>query len=167
MSNYPGLNGGTLSIKSCYANYALQTNFHAYSYLDSVFITDVSTTTSMMVGLIVYNGADWGSSPKWTFDYVSRGPNDPPNINYGDLSKVTLPTGGSITYSWSNEAQCSNADPVTPVSRVISSRAVDDSFNGSNQKTTTWSAGRNIGTDPAGNDTVHTFTSLNASCSLV
>ena len=166
MSNYPGLNGGSLSIKTCYASYALQTNFHAYSYLDSVLIGDVSVNTSMMVGLILYNGTDWASSPKWTFDYVSRAPNDPSNINYGDLSKVTLPTGGTITYSWSNEDQCSNADPVTPVSRVISSRAVDDSINGSNQKTTTWSAGRNIGTDPAGNDTVHTFTSLNASCSL-
>jgi YD repeat-containing protein len=166
ISSYPGLNGGSFSVKACYANYTLQTNFHAYSYLDSVWISEASTTTPMMVGLIVYNGTDWASSPKWTFDYVSRAQNDPPNINYGDLSKITLPTGGSITYTWANEQVCSNTDPVTPMSRVVASRTVDDSVNGSDPQTTTWSFGRSVETDPAGNQTVHTFTGLSGSCSL-
>src|SRR5262249_27465408 len=118
ISNYLGVNGGSLSIKTCSATYALQTNFHV-SVCDSSsncgVPTEATTNASMLVGVVVYNGTNWSSSPAWSFDYVSRNPGDPQNINYGDLSKVTLPTGGTITYTWGTDGLCPGAAPLVPV----------------------------------------------------
>jgi YD repeat-containing protein len=90
-------------------------------------------------------------------------------VTYGTLSKVTLPTGGSISYTYQTVGgagkNCSS------MGRWVTSRTVNDE-NGSH----TWNYNYQIGgssaftvvTDPAGNDTVHTFgIGSAASCSLL
>ena len=117
---------------------------------------------SMLQSLVLYNGTDWTHSLAWTFEYNSRNPGDSLSINYGDLTRITLPTGGTIFYTWGFIPSC---DPManTPVSRSVTSRLVDAN-DGSGPQKSIYNNG--VVTDAAGNDTVHIFTGLNASCSL-
>jgi RHS repeat-associated protein len=89
----------------------------------------------------------------WKFDYN----------NYGDLEKITLPTGGSITYSWISHGWPS-ADINTPVSRTVSSRTIDANDGTPLQiwqyKWDTPAARQVTVTDPLQKDTVHTFTTV-------
>jgi RHS repeat-associated protein len=164
ITNYPGYNGGNLIVKSCYATYSLKTKFHLESCdptNECGFATEYTGSSSMLVGVILYNGVDWAHSPSWSFDYYSPDPNDS-TVNYGDLTKVTLPTGGTITYTWTTDNLCSQlAAEVTPGSRVLKSRTVDAN-DGTGPHTTTYTYNSSpapgvVVTDPAGNDTVHGF----------
>lgn len=42
----------------------------------------------------------------WTFKYDSAAPNDYTTIAYGDLTKITLPTGGVIEYQYVTKPTC-------------------------------------------------------------
>ena len=87
---------------------------------------------------------------KWKFEY---------QVNEGNVTKITLPTGGSISYvwiPWVGAMGCSPGD----TSGAISSRTVDAADG---NPTHTWqyhwqtSANVNKATDPLGNDTVYTM----------
>ena len=150
----PGFNGGTKSIKFCDVSVKLQTNYQASGYYNDTLtpIADRGYTVSNVQGVVLYNGTSWTTSPAWTFEYDS----------YGDLTKITLPTGGSISYTWGTISSC---DPhaTTPFSDAVVSRTVDAN-DGTGLHT--WTYGNGLVTDPDGNDTVHTFTGLNNSCSF-
>ena len=93
---------------------------------------------------------------KWTFNYDG----------YGDLTSVGLPTGGSISYTWTTIGypNCTGTDR-THVSRAVASRTLNDNrgqvsvwhYAWGNATATTMT---NTVTDPVNNDTVHTFTAL-------
>ncbi len=138
--NLPAYNGSTAVMKFCYAAYALQSNF---GFSD---IPDASAAATMLSGVVLPN------QTTWQFNYNS----------VGDLSSITLPTGGSISYGWQNARLCTNS--FTPASRAIVSRSVD-SLDGTGAKiwTYTWGASStNVVHDPMGNDAVHTFSGFRA-----
>ncbi|HWZ99247.1 MAG TPA: RHS repeat-associated core domain-containing protein [Candidatus Dormibacteraeota bacterium] len=74
---------------------------------------------------------------------------------------MTLPTGGTISYTWGTVGLCSSPLALTKVSRGVISRTIDAN-DGNGPRTWTYS---NAVTDPDGNDTVHTVTDLGG-CAL-
>ena len=88
-------------------------------------------------------------------------------INYlpdslGEISSITLPTGGTISYMWGG---------VTPIGSGIMGRQVLSRTVTANGQSSTWpfqypvaSVSTRTVTDPNMNDTAYTFGSLNANC---
>jgi RHS repeat-associated protein len=122
---------------------------------------------SMMQTVIVYNGSSWSTSPAWIFEYNDRAPGDPSSVNYLSLTKVTFPTGGTITYTYTT------LNPITSPGAVGYTRAVATKTVNANDGTGnhTWNysysfsgyVGTNTVTDPLGNATVYIETSLGTS----
>ena len=96
----------------------------------------------------------------WTFDYSQPDAN---GINWGDLVKITYPTGGSISYVWQTSHGCSVSETFNDASfRAVTQRLVDANDGSGPQK---WQYSGSTVTDPLGNDTVHTYTNLSG-CSF-
>jgi RHS repeat-associated protein len=164
-ASYPGPNSTSSLMKVCSATYSLATNFRARDP-NCCAIQEGSATWSLIVSVVLYNGTSWTTSPAWGFDYVSRDPGDPSTVNYGDLTKVTLPTGGTISYTWGAGGVCNAGSPfkvLTRASRGVSQRSVNAN-DGNGPRTWTYSL-NDVVTDPNGNDTVHTITDLGG-CAL-
>jgi RHS repeat-associated protein len=109
----------------------------------------------LLQSIILPNGTSW------SFNYNS----------YLDLSQITFPTGGTLSYTWATQRLCPVGSP-TYMSRWVASRALN-----ANDGTGihTWTYGWNFSssylqavtvTDPVGNDTVHTLGSPTGSCSI-
>ncbi|MBI3662082.1 MAG: RHS repeat protein, partial [Acidobacteria bacterium] len=138
--NLPGPNGGTSPIKLCYASYTLQSSFGVSG------ISDTSVTDRFLRAIVQPN------LTSWLFQYNS----------WGDLTQVTLPTGGTISYAWSTQGLC-NTGGLQFLSRGVTSRTLDAN-DGTGPKT--WAYSGSTVTDPLGNDTVHVVTDLDGMCSL-
>jgi RHS repeat-associated protein len=80
-------------------------------------------------------------------------------VNYGTLSQITLPTGGSISYAYvegGSTLNCQNAP-----GRWVATRTVNaNDGTGPHTWTYTYGTGSTVVTDPLGNDVVHTLTSF-------
>lgn len=157
--NAPGPSSGTSTFKLCYSDVPIATNFHTPYTCNTpgggtCYYTEWNFTVRLMTGVVL---PDLSS---WRFDYN----------NYGDLAKITFPTGASISYTWTNYAW-PTADINTPTSRTVSTRSVDaNDGNGPQTWTYQWCmpgcnfVGTNgfymqvTVTDPQQNDTVHKFT---------
>src|SRR5205085_4787469 len=157
---YPGPNGTTQPIKTCYAAFPFQTNFHATAGNTGVAEAQAynGNYNSFLHGYLreqVVTVVQPDGS-KWTFDYDG----------YLEVSSVGLPTGGSINLTWTTVSfpNCASNDP-TPVSRAVATRTVNDNNGHSSTWVYNWgapSSGTMVTalTDPMNNDTVHTFTAL-------
>jgi RHS repeat-associated protein len=150
----PSLNGGTATFKFCYVTVNLQTNFQAANS------GEYSGSLKFLQSVVLPNGTTW------TFEYNSRSPGDPINVNYGDLTKVTFPTSGTISYGYVNFGGTSGY--YTTGTRVLSSRTVNAN-DGTGGHTWMYQWGSysntslpetNISTDPIGNDTVYTNSNI-------
>ena len=91
---------------------------------------------------------------KWVFGYDS----------YGELASVGLPTGGSITYTWTTISQVNGCSGRTKMSRAVKTRTLNDNLGHTYQWTYNWGAVsggviNNLVTDPQNNDTAHIFDS--------
>ncbi len=151
--DYQAPDGTVRQAKFCSANVPIQTAFNVSGVNEAV--TGVNGLEFYpIVSLVLADGSSW------SFDYDS----------YGELTSVGLPTGGSIAYTWQTISftACNNA---TPLTRAVASRTLTDGQG----NTTTWNyhwgpasltAITNSVTDPAGNDTVHSFTSQGGNCNL-
>ena len=157
IGSYPGPNGTSRMIKVCSATYSLATNFQQFDSNAGVPIQEGTYSATFIVSVVLYNGSSWSTSPAWGFDYVSRDGGDPSTVNYGDLTKITLPTGGTISYVWSTGSLCTSPLALTQVSRKVAGRSLDPQ-DGSGPKN--WSYSGGLVTDPDGNQTVHTITDL-------
>jgi RHS repeat-associated protein len=132
--NLPGFNGTTPVMTFCFANYAVQTAFN----FDSV--VEASGTETLLNAIILPN------LTMWQFNYDS----------YLDLTSIILPTGGSISYTWTTVSFQGSLE-----SRALASRTVNANDGTGNH---TWNyqwltdggvfTGTSIMTDPGGNDTV-------------
>jgi RHS repeat-associated protein len=152
--NYQDPNGVSQTVKICYSFVPIQTAFNVAGVAE-----DSSSSDWQFVGLmsiILPNGTYWG------FSYD----------NYGEITSIHLPTGGSISYVWMtvNYLGCSNGQAY-PYSRAVQTRTLDDgrghtSVWGYNWGPLSGGVRVNTVTDPAGNDTVHTFTDLSASAGM-
>jgi RHS repeat-associated protein len=153
----PSINGGTRTFKYCYATVHLQ-NMNLCGYDQTRCIDDSTGSYSYLQAIVLPNGTSW------TFTYDSADPNNPSSVGWGDLTKITFPTGGSISYTWVSSGQigaCSSGYGWGgPIVRVLSSRTLDAN-DGQGPHTWTYTKPTNFVTnvqDPLGNQTVHTFT---------
>jgi len=163
----PGPNGGTSQFKFCYASFSI--SFTAPDCINNAshsFCQPTSTVLSYPQSLVLPSGA------AWTFEYN----------NVGDLSSITLPTGGTISYTWSyTSGLCVGPQYYSngvntwlyPYGRAITSRTVNANdgtgshiWNYSIPTTINGQSFQSIVTDPALNDSVHTETSLAGACSV-
>jgi RHS repeat-associated protein len=155
----PAPGGATETLKFCYAPFPV-------SYVISVDSHNVAGpgTTTMLESIVLPNNTTW------TFQY---GP------TYPTLSQITLPTGGTISYTWNLFiAPCSYKSINNPRNGniidtqgwffVLASRSVNAN-DGSGSHTWTYSGGPFAGsttggtvkiTDPTLNDSVHVMTGL-------
>jgi RHS repeat-associated protein len=122
----PGPNGTTRTFKLCTSSVAIHTNF-GYSG-----IQELNGSALLMTGVVLPN------STTYRFDYDG----------YGDIAKITLPTGGTISYTSRNTRGI--CDVFADAGRVIASRSVFDGVN-----TFTWNYSGGVVTDPLGNDAVY------------
>jgi RHS repeat-associated protein len=161
--NLPTVNGGTLPLVLCYAGVYVRTGKP-----NTPPIIQVNRNFTMLQSVV------FPDNTYWAFQYDAADPNNTSSYAFGDLLKVTSPTGGSITYTWGlSNAMCSSG-----FDRAVQTRTVDANdgtgphtwsytFSGINA-----SSSNTIVTDPLGNDTVHLITGMGAatigglSCSL-
>jgi len=170
----PGPNGSTLQYKYCYGPVSISFSPPDCTPSQEFYNCQPTTGTSaLLVGLVLPN------LTAWTFAYD----------NLGELTKITLPTGGSITYTWQYiYGYCvapQYVDLVTgvhtglwPYRRAATSRTVNAN-DGTPAQTWYYALSTNEIT-PAGlqtivtappvngvaNETVHTETALGSTCSM-
>ena len=124
----PGTNGGTYPIKLCYRNYTLMSNFAVPN------VNEGGAVESLLVAMVLPD------QTQWIFDYDS----------YGGLTKLTFPTGGSISYGWISQQSCGS------MSRFVATRAVDANDGaGPRTWTYTYTPVQTVVRDPQLNETVH------------
>ncbi|HET6933105.1 MAG TPA: RHS repeat-associated core domain-containing protein [Candidatus Acidoferrum sp.] len=132
--NLPAFNGGTAVIKLCYADFAFQTSFGLTG------VNEASGSYRLLKAVVLPN------LTTWTFNYNS----------YLDLTSITFPTGGTLTYVWTNLSLISGS-----MSRAVTSRTLNaNDGTGNHVWNYQWnlsvggnSANVDVVTDPAGNDT--------------
>jgi RHS repeat-associated protein len=152
---YQDPNGVVRNIKFCAAEIPIHT---AFGQTANPSIGEAITSTDQSSGLhyIPLVTAVLPDGTKWTFDYD----------NYGEIISIGLPTGGSISYTWTTIAPlaCNDGSP-SHFSRAVATRTLRDGQGHTYVWTYHWgtiSSGTvtNIVTDPLGNDTVHIFSDL-------
>jgi RHS repeat-associated protein len=160
--NYIDPNGVQQQIKACTAEISIQTAFNQPNpYAPSVMVGEAVTGGNVHVAPIV--SVVLADGTRWTFDYD----------NYGLLTYVGMPTGGSISYIWTTiDFSTCDITNVTKRSRAVATRTLNDGQGHTYQWHYTWGTPSNTNvtntvTDPLGNDTVHVFTSLAPSSSTV
>jgi len=139
--NFPGVSGGTYPVTFCYVSVAYSINLdNSYS----------NGNLEELQSVLLPNGTSW------TFQYTTDG-----NV---DLSQITFPTGGTLSYTWlptgNYSGGCGGVHSYNNV-RFIASRTLNANSSDSSSGTWTYNSGtgdQTVVTDPAGNDTVHTFT---------
>jgi RHS repeat-associated protein len=148
--NPPGLNGGTYPIKFCMA--AVTETFPPLPNPPATGPT--SYTVWNIQSLIPPDGY------AWTFQYTNDGHND--------LSQITFPTGGTLSYTWTSPPALSNSHPFI-FTRGIATRTLNPNDGVNPSGTWSYNYGVNgnttVVTDPAKNDTTHTFGPLGSGTS--
>jgi RHS repeat-associated protein len=157
----PGANGGSNTFKFCYAEVKIYIHHWTLQNTSTNTYIEPNAFYSMLQSIVLPD------QTSWTFDYSQPDSN---GVNWGDLAKVTYPTGGSIAYTWGHFQGCHlPAGAPGSWSGEVSKRTVD-SHDGKPSHDWLYTAGSAAGQiivrDPLLNDTVHTFTDLNTSCSL-
>jgi RHS repeat-associated protein len=137
--NLPGVSGGTYSLTFCYVNVPVT------EYWDNQI---VHGSLLELQTVLLPNGTSW------TFQYTSDG--------NGDLSQITFPTGGTLSYTWKTGYPVCGPHYYDN-SREVLTRTLNP--NDGVSPAATWKYGVisnvvPVVTDPASNDTVHTFSSL-------
>jgi YD repeat-containing protein len=129
----PGPNG-TSTFVLCWAKVTVYTAY----FPNTGWIT---AAENYLQSLVLPNGT------AWTFQYS--------NDFNGDLTQITFPTGGTISYVWGDGYSCAGG-PVPP--RWLASRTVNAN-DGTGNHIWTYSGATTV-TDPLGNNTVYTNTSF-------
>ena len=143
--NVPAPSGGTDPYTFCYVNLSVDVKVGSFSPTTPFQLTPV-----MLQSIVLPNGQSW------SFSYDGA----------ADLAQITLPTGGTISYSNSLLQMCvvGGAFPQNFLSAVVSRTVNANDGTGPH----IWSYGGSLGgsvlartvTDPAGNQEVHTLTGL-------
>jgi YD repeat-containing protein len=153
-------NGATVPYVFCYAEISYNTDF-VYPFVDGMPSPDTSGSAWAIQSVVLPNKTYWG------FAYSTTGPNN--SVSYADLEQIQFPTGGSLSYTYSNALGCNFENQA--LSRYVASRQLNDSagnvanwqyvysnnYNGSTGVDTLTTKV----TDPLSNDTVHVFTGTN------
>jgi YD repeat-containing protein len=166
LMTFPGPYGGNRLVKLCYAIISINTAFNAVyqdQFANADPISEYSYGGGVLQSVMIYNGTSWSSSPTWTFEYNNNA-NGTGVTNFGDITKIVFPSGGSVSYGWTTNGTVCTQNTASPVSRWVTSRTLD--FN-NGTPTATWNYDT-VGTvtDPNGNQTVHGFALLSKGCNL-
>jgi RHS repeat-associated protein len=135
----PGPNGGTSTFLFCYAQVSV---VGTYDVTDG---TNYYENINFLQSVVLPNGT------AWTFQYSNDGA--------GDLTQITFPTGGTISYVWEGLDSCTGM-LIPP--RWLASRTVNaNDGTGSHKWTYTYGSNSNhqpttTVADPLGNNTVYT-----------
>ena len=90
----------------------------------------------------------------WNFQYSDRNSGDPSTVNYGMLTQITMPTGGTISYTYETLEGAANS-----WTRWVTSRTVNaNDGTGAHRYSYIYNGTTTTVKDPLGNETVHTFT---------
>ncbi|HET9364697.1 MAG TPA: hypothetical protein VFP71_06840, partial [Candidatus Angelobacter sp.] len=141
--NLPTVNGANLPLILCYTSVWVRTGTATGpNYFD------VNKAFYMLQSVVLPDNT------YWAFQYDAADPNNSATRGYGDLLKLTFPTGGSVTYTLgaSGLASCGMG-----IDRAVQTRTVDAN-DGTGPHT--WHYNGGVVTDPLGNDTVHSITAL-------
>src|SRR6266566_6592900 len=150
----PGLNGGNPQFKFCYANVSVQTQLTGGPYGAS----QINATYELLQSLVLPNGT------AWTFQYD--------NGNWGNLTQVMRPTGGTISYTWQTPGTICSSGTYPSQSAQLLTRTINANDGSGNHQ---WQynlavQGSYVWTmtviDPALNSATHTLTGLSGSCSV-
>jgi YD repeat-containing protein len=155
--NAPGPDGRNSTLKICVTTFVptaafSQPNVAAPSRPSNQYELDsfVQGTGNYIGSIVMPDGNHW------SFDYD----------NFGNVTKITLPTGGNISYQWTEISDSCADGSLTRVSRAVSMRTVNDNNGHSYQWTYTWGTLGQDGSitnyvlDPNGNETAHVFRSV-------
>ena len=139
-----GVNGGTRTFKFCYSNFTIFTNFQQSG------VTEYPSTSTSLLSAIVLP-----DFTLWTLSYD----------NYGSVTELEFPTGGSISYTY-NQATQAIGFSLAVTSRIVNA----NDGTGGHTWTYTYSgqlsgnpanySGKTVVTSPDGNDTVHTIANV-------
>lgn len=151
--------GGTGTYKFCFVSLEIATYFHVSDpNSPGGYATEYYAWVELLQSVVLPDGT------AWTFEYNSSDPGNPAGTNYGDLTKITFPTGGTLTYVYTNDGPGCYSE-----SRSVATRTLDaNDGTGPHTWTYTYDLAQNSTTvtDPEGNDTVHSFSLVaqNAIC---
>jgi RHS repeat-associated protein len=164
--NLPGVNGGTMTYTFCVATYSLNPNIWCG---DPTNCPAGARPRTVIQSIVIPNNTAW----KFEYDGTNG------NGGEGDLTKIIFPTGGSISYTWTNYAICTPSNPhATAGVPVVASRTVDAN-DGTGPHT--WTYGQTYsetngiitsllttvtGPAPQNNVTTHTQTALGGLCTF-
>jgi YD repeat-containing protein len=130
----PGPNGGSSTFLFCWALVNVVT---IYDVTDG---TQVNKNVNFIQSVVLPNGT------AWTFQYSNDG--------FGDLTEITFPTGGTISYVWENGVSCTGM-LIPP--RWLHTRTVNaNDGTGNHTWNYTYPGTTNV-SDPLGNNTVYTI----------
>jgi RHS repeat-associated protein len=139
----PAEGGGSEQFAFCYTGIPYDFNI---TYDDENY--EAKSNAFVLQSIVLPNGT------AWQFAYDST---------YANLQSITLPTGGTISYTWNGLAQlCTTSTFPLTYNTAIATRSVNDGYN--NYKWTYSGLGpyptEIYVTDPLGNLTTHTMSSL-------
>jgi RHS repeat-associated protein len=152
----PIYNSGTQSYTFCYSS----------GYPQDLPSVNGSTCTSLgsvtrLQSIVLPNGQSW------QFQYNDPDPNitcTGQSINFATLSQITLPTGGTISYTYNYagsptySATLAHASVCQNYGRWVASRTVNaNDGTGFHTWLYAYTGNSTVVTDPLGNDVVHTF----------
>ena len=167
----PGYAGQDAQFYLCYTKMLLQTNFPNPT---GTTIAQFSNNTGNYIYALHSVAIPTGD--RWVFTYDS----------YGDVTKITFPTGATLSYEWDTYPLCAQTSAQTtqalvgigwtPESRFVISRTLDaNDGTGPHKWTYAWAPEVTTPTpryfqvtvrDPMNNDTVHTETGLSNTCAF-
>jgi RHS repeat-associated protein len=165
----PSTSGGTFPVTLCYANVYVRTSLCG----SLPKCGEWSMSQTFLQSIVLPNNTFWA------FVYDAADPNNSASIAYGELTKIILPTGGSISYTYStHETLCLLGPAPTSISvpKLVATRSVDAN-DGAGPHVWTYAWGNqtddgttlqvvNTVTDPLGQRTDHTITGVGHTCSL-
>jgi RHS repeat-associated protein len=133
----------------CYSTFTFQTAFNVQNYIPSDQIAEASSSNQNSRPALLLTAVELPNRTAYTFTYDQ----------YLSLTRLGLPTGGSISYTWQNTLLGQGNS--IPMSRALKTRTVNDgngniakwTYNWQLTGTPFWS----IVTDPLGNDVEHEF----------
>jgi YD repeat-containing protein len=160
----PAHNSSTETYYLCYTNFSYQTAFDLGTVLSSTSygVSETSSTSQGYSPALLLSAVVLPNLTSYTFSYDQ----------YLSLNYVSLPTGGSISYTWQNIPFGAYLGTTTPISRAVATRTLNPG-NGQPSETWTYHWYLQIGTstdgglpavtypvwaiitDPAGNDEEH------------
>ena len=166
--NVPGY-GGTAQITFCYANLVVNPPLPGPPRPPNFPDSRTPAGTYLVLQSVVLPPQPGEPPLVYTFQYDTT-------QGWGDLTKVTYSSGGSISYAWNNFRGCHYPplDELDLENRGVAARAISDgvssniwTYSGGDTRIGSTNQTSNAVTviDPAGNNEVHTFSAL-AGCSF-